>query len=156
MSGQPSVNRRRARGFTLIELLVVIAIIGILVALLLPAVQQARQAAARTQSMNNMKQIMLAVHNFHDTNNKLPQYTGYFPGPNGVKTLTPAEYGSFFYFMLPYMEEVNVYNSVVGQSYTCPTVIQTFIAPLDPSLVPTRKAMNSQGVNAGLCSYEAN
>ncbi|WP_435018193.1 DUF1559 domain-containing protein [Tundrisphaera sp. TA3] len=86
------------RGFTLIELLVVIAIIAVLIALLLPAVQAAREAARRAQCTNNMKQLGLALHNYHDVHLSLP------PGCRSCC------WGTWQHFILPYMEEQNRFN----------------------------------------------
>ncbi|MFO0904969.1 MAG: DUF1559 domain-containing protein [Pirellulales bacterium] len=94
---------RSRRGFTLVELLVVIAIIGILVALLLPAVQAAREAARRTQCTNNLKQLGLAAHNFHDTYNKLPSSIR----PGG---LTTAPRIAGLTFLLPFIEQGTIYD----------------------------------------------
>ena len=149
------VRRPHVNGFTLIELLVVIAIIGILIALLLPAVQKVREAAARTESANNLKQIALAAHGFHDTFRYFPPGWGYLKGSSN-NNATPAQRGTFFYFLLPYIEQGNVYNTTVNNSGTSTAVIPTFIAPLDPSMTADRRATNSAGVMAGLCSYEAN
>ncbi|HZN36216.1 MAG TPA: DUF1559 domain-containing protein, partial [Pirellulaceae bacterium] len=89
---------RRQRGFTLVELLVVIAIIGVLVALLLPAVQAAREAARRSSCQNNLKQIGIATHNFHDTFNFLPPLR--LAGGDGWAT--------YWVLIMPYMEQGNL------------------------------------------------
>jgi prepilin-type N-terminal cleavage/methylation domain-containing protein len=88
----------RCRGFTLVELLVVIAIIGVLVALLLPALQKVRDAAARTTCANNLKQIGLAVHLYHGDNNQLP--------PNRLSDL----HATWAVLILPYLEQGNLYQ----------------------------------------------
>jgi prepilin-type N-terminal cleavage/methylation domain-containing protein len=100
---------RKRQAFTLVELLVVIAIIGVLIALLLPAVQAAREAARRTQCLNNLKQLGLAVHNFHDTHQRLPSSVR----PTG---LTPLPRIAGMTFLLPFFEQGNLYDRYVQTS----------------------------------------
>jgi prepilin-type N-terminal cleavage/methylation domain-containing protein len=126
----------RQRGFTLIELLVVIAIIGILIALLLPAIQKVRAAANRLKSGNNLKQIALALHNYHDAMGQFPNGEHTVPGP--------TVHASVHFFLLPYIEEDNLYKLAleVGlyPSADNPTdspaakVIKTFRSPRDNSI----------------------
>lgn len=114
--------KSRSKGFTLIELLVVIAIIAILIGLLLPAVQKVREAANRSTSGNNLKQIGTALHNFESNFNALPNNgsLGPWPFPQGSN----GRGASWLYHLLPYIEQDNLFNN-----FNANTVVKTYLDP---------------------------
>src|SRR5262245_40600981 len=129
----------RWRGFTLVELLVVIAIIAILIGLLVPAVQKVREAASRTQCNNNLKQLGLASHYYHDVKKYLPPGIGYYPtAQNGV-------FGATFFHLLPYLEQDSLFRSALG--------VVPFPPPEGPTAVyyPGNNNVYSQPVPVFLC-----
>jgi prepilin-type N-terminal cleavage/methylation domain-containing protein len=142
------LSRKRLGGFTLVELLVVIAIIGVLVALLLPAVQAAREAARRMQCQNNFKQAGLALHNFHDARRVFPAGVNMNGGgacsrKSNFVAGAPLEFGfSWSTHILPYLEHGTLYEQIdFSQQYfyggtNFPLMannIQTYLCPTDPA-----------------------
>ncbi len=133
------VPPRRRSAFTLIELLVVIAIIGVLIALLLPAVQKVREAANRTHCLNNLKQLGLAFHQYHDANGALPKGCQWPRGVGSSPRLT------FSIYLYPYLEQSNVFNAFNFQPTDSPwpwesssnnpalvgTVVPSWVCPSD-------------------------
>jgi prepilin-type N-terminal cleavage/methylation domain-containing protein len=152
------VRTSRRPGFTLVELLVVIAIIGVLISLLLPAVQKVREAANRTSCINNLKQIALACHNYHDTHKRLPP-GNLGPQPKDYPDNQPMPWGANFNgqyvglmaYLLPYVEQDNVYRGLQttgGVNFNLDTSYPTqvastmnqvnpwFIDPINPNNYP--------------------
>jgi type II secretory pathway pseudopilin PulG len=149
------MSRRGVKGptaFTLIELLGVIAVIAVLIGLLLTAVQKVREAANRIQCTNNLKQMGVAVHHLHDTYKSLPPTEGALPGRD------LQSYGSLTFWMLPFIEQTNLYNEALVTSvydsgnvdHTTP--VQTYLCPSDPSRSGSDTAPNGWA----LACYAAN
>ena len=157
----PTAPLRRA--FTLVELLVVIAIIAILIGLLLPAVQKVRAAAARSASSNNLKQMMLACHSYHDANTILPPLSAYIPGETGQPVAT-------HFFLLPYIEQNNIWQLGVTNGGAWPASpgggggaasagaqpVKTFVSPRDPSAPNPIPYVESNNGTWGISNYGAN
>jgi prepilin-type N-terminal cleavage/methylation domain-containing protein len=166
VSRKTTHETRRTRGFTLVELLVVIAIIGILIALLLPAVQAAREAARRSQCTNNLKQLGLALHNHHDVYQRFPAGGARDQAPFGEGE---TDWGSsWLVYILPFVEQKNIYdkwqfnnssgvfngnnmtliNNLIIPGYVCPS------SPLnktcDATYLCTRGAVNYVGISGAV------
>jgi prepilin-type N-terminal cleavage/methylation domain-containing protein/prepilin-type processing-associated H-X9-DG protein len=162
-------------GFTLIELLVVVAIIGVLIALLLPAVQKVREAANRVSCSNNLKQLGLALHNYESANRRFPaawklleqpdpgvpqNYT--LPSPTTTATPNPAIVGpSVFALILPYLEQDNVYKQIdTTKSFFNPTNMppnnSAYSAPIKTFLCPSAPGDNTVDYSAELAQSFSN
>ena len=157
MSHESSPPSPRRQAFTLIELLVVIAIIAILIGLLLPAVQNVREAAARAKCSNNLKQLALAVHNYQDANGTFPVNSG------TVESLAQANW-SWLARILPYVEQGNL--ATMGNIPTAPmtnagaqaamaTQVNNFLCPSDSNNQGTRtNEFNITGTPVGMTNYK--
>jgi prepilin-type N-terminal cleavage/methylation domain-containing protein/prepilin-type processing-associated H-X9-DG protein len=153
------------RGFTLIELLVVIAIIAILIGLLVPAVQQVREAANRTQCDNNLKQVVLGAHSCHDTYKVFPPLCAECADPSNPSCYsTSGVFGrhnyTMFQFLLPFLEQNSIYHKLSISGYAggqYQQVIPVLLCPSDPSTSGGKSETSYGGANNwGVSNYAGN
>lgn len=150
-------NHDNHAGFTLVELLVVIAIIAVLIGLLLPAVQKVRDAAARIECQNNLKQLALALHQYHDTRHSLP------PGHRSLLHPEKMPYSGWTLSILPYIEQAALHASsraaykkqirpfVNPPHQGLSTVVGTFVCPADGRAAEAQTAPRTQELVAFTC-----
>lgn len=146
-------RRERRPGFTLTELLVVIAIIAVLIGLLLPAIQKVREAAARIQSANNLHQLVIATHNYADSNGQ------FLPNVTGFNYYSHDHDPSLFLSLMPYVEQGNLFASYKerfsGRAFGSQFVIKVLLDPADPTLPNPPEAVSSYAANAVVFAREA-
>ena len=147
----PARPNARVLAFTLIELIVVIAIVGVLISLLLPAVQTVRESANRRSCSNNLRQLGLASHHCHDTYERLPPGLGYFSGR--------STYGNAFFHLLPFLEQDNLFTAssgFAGNNDVFSQPVKIFVCPSDPSAGADGQVTDNQGKLWGAGSYAGN
>jgi prepilin-type N-terminal cleavage/methylation domain-containing protein/prepilin-type processing-associated H-X9-DG protein len=149
---------RRRSGFTLVELLVVIAIIGVLIALLLPAIQKVREAAARTQCQSNMRQLGLACHTSQDANGSMPQWGKKYSWPAPFTMPAGWVTGSIHFYLLPFVDQQNMVSYWLGQTNSNALLAQPtpkiFLCPSDQSGTDSNGLVDNG--SAAISNYAAN
>jgi prepilin-type N-terminal cleavage/methylation domain-containing protein/prepilin-type processing-associated H-X9-DG protein len=161
------MRRGQAAGMSLVELLVAMAVIGILIGLLLPAVQQVRQTAARMQSQNHLRQLGLALHSYHDAEGTFPPgyQSGRWGGPTVTRDTAPG--WSWAAFLLPYLEQETLHRQIrwdlpcwdAAQAPVVSRTIPVFLCPAAPNAGPTITVRDEAGTPLamfGRCHYVAN